>query len=46
MWLGPQQCYLVADDEQRPRFEKLAGKGAVRSSGQRRQDGDDESALP
>jgi hypothetical protein len=23
MWLGQSRCYLVADDEQRPRFEKL-----------------------
>jgi hypothetical protein len=29
MWLGPQRCYLVAGDEQRPRFEKLAGKDAL-----------------
>jgi 4-amino-4-deoxy-L-arabinose transferase-like glycosyltransferase len=29
MWLGPQRCYLVADDGQRPRFEKLAGKAAL-----------------
>ena len=29
MWLGPQRCYLVADDGQRPRFEKLAGKSAL-----------------
>jgi hypothetical protein len=29
MWLGPQRCYLVADDQQRPRFEKLAGKDAL-----------------
>jgi len=29
LWLGPQRCYLVAADEQRPRFEKLVVKGAL-----------------
>jgi 4-amino-4-deoxy-L-arabinose transferase-like glycosyltransferase len=29
MWLRPHRCYLVAGDEQRPRFEKLAGKSAL-----------------
>jgi hypothetical protein len=29
MWLGPQRCYLVVDDEKRPQFEKLAGKDAI-----------------
>jgi hypothetical protein len=29
LWLGPQRCYVVADDEQEPRFEKLAGKSAL-----------------
>jgi 4-amino-4-deoxy-L-arabinose transferase-like glycosyltransferase len=29
MWLGPKRCYLVADDDQRPRFEKRAGKSAL-----------------
>jgi hypothetical protein len=29
MWLGPQRCYLVADDAQRPRFEKLTAKSAL-----------------
>jgi 4-amino-4-deoxy-L-arabinose transferase-like glycosyltransferase len=29
MWLSPQRCYIVADDSQRPRFEKLAGKSAL-----------------
>jgi 4-amino-4-deoxy-L-arabinose transferase-like glycosyltransferase len=28
-WLGPERYYLVAMDEQRPRFEKLAGTGAL-----------------
>ena len=26
---GPKRCYIVADDEQRPRFEKLVGKSAL-----------------
>jgi hypothetical protein len=29
MWLGPQRCYLVADDDLRPHFEDLAGKGTT-----------------
>jgi len=29
LWLGPQRCYVVADGEQEPRFEKLAGKSAL-----------------
>jgi 4-amino-4-deoxy-L-arabinose transferase-like glycosyltransferase len=29
LWLAPQRCYLVADDGQRPRFEKLAGTDAL-----------------
>ena len=29
LWLGPQRCYLVADDEKRPQFEKLAGKDTL-----------------
>jgi 4-amino-4-deoxy-L-arabinose transferase-like glycosyltransferase len=29
LWLGPQRCYLVVDDEKRPQFEKLAGKDAL-----------------
>lgn len=29
MWLGPKRCYIVADDDQRSRFEKLAGKEAL-----------------
>jgi 4-amino-4-deoxy-L-arabinose transferase-like glycosyltransferase len=29
LWLGPQRCYIVADDDQRPRFEKLAGKSVL-----------------
>jgi 4-amino-4-deoxy-L-arabinose transferase-like glycosyltransferase len=28
-WLGPERYYLVADDEQRPRFESLVGKEAL-----------------
>ena len=29
LWLGPQRCYLVADDERRPHFGQLAGKDAL-----------------
>ena len=29
MWPGPERVYIVADDDQRPRFEKLAGKEAL-----------------
>ena len=29
MWLGQKRCYIVADDDQRPRFEKLTGKEAL-----------------
>ena len=29
MWLGPKRCYIVADDDQRARFEKLVGKDAL-----------------
>jgi 4-amino-4-deoxy-L-arabinose transferase-like glycosyltransferase len=29
LWLGPERCYLVADNEQQPRFEKLVGKSAL-----------------
>jgi 4-amino-4-deoxy-L-arabinose transferase-like glycosyltransferase len=29
LWLGPQRYYVVAKTEERSRFEKLAGKGAL-----------------
>ena len=29
LWLGQKRCYIVADDDQRPRFEKLVGKEAL-----------------
>ena len=29
LWLGPKRCYIVADDSQRPRFEKLVGQNAM-----------------
>jgi 4-amino-4-deoxy-L-arabinose transferase-like glycosyltransferase len=29
LWLGPQRYYLVANDEEQPRFEKLVGKSAL-----------------
>ena len=29
LWLGEGRCYIVAEDEQRPRFEKLVGEGAI-----------------
>ena len=40
LWLGPQRYYLVADEAQRPRFERLVGKDApVRGGRKRRQNG-------
>jgi 4-amino-4-deoxy-L-arabinose transferase-like glycosyltransferase len=29
LWLGERRSYIVANDEQRPRFEKLVGEGAL-----------------
>jgi hypothetical protein len=29
LWLGPQRYYLVADNQEQPRFEKLVGKSAL-----------------
>ncbi len=29
MWLGPERCYIVADQKQMPRFERLVGRDAL-----------------
>jgi hypothetical protein len=29
LWLSPRRYYLVADESQRPRFERLAGRGGL-----------------
>ena len=37
MWLAPERCYLVADDDQLPRFRALVGEEKlVHSTAQRR----------
>ncbi len=46
LWLGRERYYLVAKDEQQPRFEKLVGKSALFVvARERRQDAAHQSAA-